>query len=192
MSDLELKMPKIKKKKENYIDNKKFLEEIIKHKALVKEAEAKGELPPPISNYLGDCILKIGKGMAGRDEFVNYSFINEMISDGVENSLAYFNNFDPERVGERSGIVTPFGYFTQIMYYAFQRRILKEERQRYIKYKVTERFLLEVDNRELEEYSLNSDNITRFIKKYEEREKVKKEKREAKKLEKKKNALGIE
>ena len=50
-----------------------------------------------------------------------------MISDGIENCLQYLNNFNPETSSN------PFAYFTQIIYYAFIRRIQKEKKQVTIK-----------------------------------------------------------
>ena len=46
-------------KKHHYVDNKKFLAAIIERKELLKEAEAADEPKPQITNYLGECILKI-------------------------------------------------------------------------------------------------------------------------------------
>tara|TARA_R110000772_G_scaffold229077_1_gene339893 strand:- start:345 stop:719 length:375 start_codon:yes stop_codon:yes gene_type:complete len=50
-----------------------------------------------------------------------------MISDGIENCLQYLDNFNPEKSNN------PFAYFTQIIYYAFVRRIQKEKKQTTIK-----------------------------------------------------------
>ena len=50
-----------------------------------------------------------------------------MISDGIENCLQYLDNFNPEKSNN------PFAYFTQIIYYAFIRRIQKEKKQTTIK-----------------------------------------------------------
>ncbi len=55
-----------------------------------------------------------------------------MIGDAIENCLRYIHNFNPEKSNN------PFAYFTQIMYYAFLRRIEKEKKQTYIKYKTME------------------------------------------------------
>ena len=52
-----------------------------------------------------------------------------MISDGIENCVQSAHNFNPERSSN------PFSYFTQIIYFAFIRRIQKEKKQLYIKYK---------------------------------------------------------
>ena len=56
-----------------------------------------------------------------------------MISDGIENCLQYAYNFNPEKSKN------PFAYFTQIIYYAFIRRIQKEKKQSHIKHKVIEK-----------------------------------------------------
>ena len=53
-----------------------------------------------------------------------------MISDGIENCLQYMNNFDPDKSDN------PFAYFTQIIYYAFIRRIQKEKKQMQVKGKI--------------------------------------------------------
>jgi len=53
-----------------------------------------------------------------------------MISDGIENCLQYMSNFNPEKSNN------PFAYFTQIIYYAFIRRIQKEKKQMLVKSKL--------------------------------------------------------
>jgi hypothetical protein len=172
-----------KKKKNEYIDNKKFLEAIIARKEATKKAKEAGIETPPLTHYLGECILLIAQKMASRPEFNRYSFVNDMVLDAVENALQYFDNFDPEIIGPKSGIVTPFGYFSQITYFAFQRRILKEQKQRYIKCKVMENMVLTVDSAQFDGYNPYADTAFEFIEKYEEREKQKKIRREARKKE---------
>ncbi len=56
-----------------------------------------------------------------------------MISDGIENCVQYIHNFDPEKSKN------PFAYFTQIIHYAFLRRIQKEKKQLEIKQKIIEK-----------------------------------------------------
>ena len=120
------------KKKVHYVDNKKFLAAIVERKEQIKEAEGVGDPKPQITNYLGECILKISNHLSYRPNFINYTYKEEMISDGIENSLQYIDNFDPEKSKN------PFAYFTQIIYYAFIRRIAKEKKQQ----KIKERILL--------------------------------------------------
>ena len=116
----------------HYIDNEKFLKEMIIYKREFDEAKSKDELPPMISEYLGECFMKIAQRLSFRPNFINYAFREDMISDGIENCVQYIRNFDPEKSKN------PFAYFTQIIYFAFIRRIQKEKKQLYIKYKTME------------------------------------------------------
>jgi len=121
-----------KRQKHNYVDNKKFLAEMIKFRQSVIDAETEGKPRPIVPYYIGDCIMKIATHLSYKPNFVNYTFREEMISDGIENCLQYIDNFNPEKSKN------PFAYFTQIIYYAFLRRIQKEKRYLYTKYKATE------------------------------------------------------
>ena len=122
-----------KKKEVHNVDNKAILAAIGERKELIKEAESVGESKPQISNYFGECILKIANHLSYRPNFINYTYKEEMISDGIENSLQYIDNFDPEKSKN------PFAYFTQIIYYAFIRRIAKEKKQQKIKDRILKR-----------------------------------------------------
>ena len=118
---------KSEKKKEHYVNNKEFLAAMTEYKKLCVEAEESGEEKPPVSNYIGECFLKIANHLSYRPNFINYTFRDDMISDGIENCLQYLDNFNPEKSNN------PFAYFTQIIYYAFIRRIQKEKKQTTIK-----------------------------------------------------------
>ena len=96
-------------------------------------AEEAGESRPRITNYLGSCFLKIATHLSYKPNFVNYMFREDMISDGIENCVQYIKNFNPEKSSN------PFAYFTQIIHYAFLRRIQKEKRQMDIRSKIIER-----------------------------------------------------
>jgi hypothetical protein len=119
-----------KKKKPHYVNNKEFLQAMVEWKAEVREAEANDEPRPQVTNYIGECFLKIANHLSYRPNFINYTYREEMISDGIENCLQYINNFDPEKSKN------PFAYFTQIIYFAFIRRITKEKKQSLIKDKL--------------------------------------------------------
>ena len=121
---------KSEKKKEHYVNNKEFLAAMTEYKKLCVEAEESGEEKPPVSNYIGECFLKIANHLSYRPNFINYTFRDDMISDGIENCLQYLDNFNPEKSNN------PFAYFTQIIYYAFIRRIQKEKKQTTIKQKL--------------------------------------------------------
>jgi len=120
---------KTKTNKAHYVDNAKFLEAMIEYKKEYNEAKKNDKELPMISEYLGSVFLKIAQRLSFRPNFINYAFKNDMISDGIENCLHYIHNFNPDKSNN------PFAYFTQIIYYAFIRRIQKEKKQLYIKYK---------------------------------------------------------
>ena len=122
-----------KKKQAHYVDNAKFLQAMKDWKEACKDAEEMGEEVPPVTNYIGECFLKIANGLSYRPNFINYTYRSEMVSDGIENCLQYIHNFDPEKSKN------PFAYFTQIIYYAFLRRIQKEKKQTHIKNKIIEK-----------------------------------------------------
>ena len=122
-----------RKKTEHYVNNKELLEALIVYRAKVAEAK-ENDLPKPrISDYLGSCFLKIATHLSYRPNFINYMYKEDMISDGVENCVQYIDNFDPAKSRN------PFAYFTQIVYYAFLRRIAKEKRQQSIREKIIEK-----------------------------------------------------
>tara|TARA_B100001750_G_C15516362_1_gene607526 strand:- start:27 stop:509 length:483 start_codon:yes stop_codon:yes gene_type:complete len=123
-------MAKTKKKAIHYVNNKEFYNALVERQEKIKETEGSGDDPPQISNYLGECILKIANHLSYRPNFINYTYREEMISDGIENCLQYMDKFNPEKS------TNPFAYFTQIIYYAFVRRIQKEKKQQQIKEKM--------------------------------------------------------
>jgi hypothetical protein len=116
----------------HYVNNKSLYTEMVKYRARYLESLEKGEQRPRIPDYVGLCILQIATRLATKPNFYNYSYKDEMISDGIENCINYIHNFDPDKSSN------PFAYFTQIIYYAFLRRIQKEKKQQYIKHKSVE------------------------------------------------------
>ena len=122
-----------KKKSEHYVNNKELLAALIDYRAQVAVAKTKDLPKPRISNYLGECFLKIATHLSYKPNFVNYMFRDDMISDGIENCVQYIHNFDPNKSKN------PFAYFTQIIHYAFLRRIQKEKKQLEIKTKIIEK-----------------------------------------------------
>jgi len=121
----------------HYIDNKKFYTAIIQYKRDVEDARAQGKQDPRIPAYIGECLFKIATRLSLKPNFIGYTFRDEMISDGLENCVNYLNNFNPEKSDN------PFAYFTQIIWFAFIRRIDKEKKHLYIKQKTLENFYFE-------------------------------------------------
>jgi DNA-directed RNA polymerase specialized sigma24 family protein len=175
-----------KKTKRNYINNNEFLEAIKSYKKLCLEAEDSGDDAPRIPNYIGECIFKISTRLASRPNFSGYTYKDDMISDGLENAIQALGNFDPEKSSN------PFAYFTQIIWYAFLRRIDKEKKQLYIKHKVIENSVIhgtaveknDGDSGDAAFIDLNNDYMNNFVQNFEdtmERKKIaKKEKEDAK------------
>ena len=126
------KMNKVKKNP-HYVNNKDFLAALIKYREDVEIASLQDKPKPVIPRYIGECFLKIANHLSFKPNFVNYMFKDDMICDGIENCVQYIHNFNPKKSEN------PFAYFTQIIYYAFLRRIQREKRQLEIKNKILER-----------------------------------------------------
>ena len=163
------------KESKHYVKNADFLEALIKYKEACELAKEENKEDPPIPNYIGECFFKIAEHLSRKPNFISYSFRDEMISDGIENCLMYFRNFNPEKSKN------PFAYFTQIIYYAFLRRITKEKKQLYVKYKATEQMGIIEEHEVLPDGSLKPfelyDSIAEFIQNLEESKKKKQEKK---------------
>ena len=123
-------MAQTKKKSEHYVNNKEFLAAMVEYRKSVNKAKREKHNKPPVPDYIGECFLKIANHLSYRPNFINYTFRDDMISDGIENCLQYLDNFNPKTSNN------PFAYFTQIIYYAFVRRIQKEKKQVTIKQKL--------------------------------------------------------
>jgi hypothetical protein len=152
----------------NYVDNKQFYDEIFAYRAKLAEAKEKGLDTPRISEYIGECIFKIAEKLSTKPCFANYSFRDEMVADGYENCILYFKDYNPEITQN------PFAYFTQIIFYAFLRRISKEEKNRYTIYKnFQETMALNPSNHLVDENDKSIipknmyDNINDFMNKFE-------------------------
>jgi hypothetical protein len=122
-----------RKRSIHYVNNKEFLAALIKYREDVEIANINNRQKPPIPNYIGECFLKIATHLSFKPNFVNYMFKDDMICDGIENCVQYIHNFNPEKSQN------PFAYFTQIIHYAFLRRIQKEKKQIEIKNKILEK-----------------------------------------------------
>ena len=173
------------KKKAHYVNNKEFFEHLLAYKLKCNEAKEAGTQSPRITEYIGECFLKIAKNLARRPNFANYPFKDEMISDGIENCILYMHNFNPEKYNN------PFAYFTQIIYYAFLRRIAKEKKQLYIKHKSFEAAMIneemyekfdDADTYNNASYIIDTEKMNEFVDSFES--KFKKKEKPIKALEK--------
>jgi len=164
-----------KKRQKHYVNNADFLAGLVEYKRLCDVADKDKEIQPQVPNYIGECFLKIAEHLSHKPNFASYSFRDEMIADGIENCMMYFRNFNPEKSKN------PFAYFTQIIYYAFLRRITREKKQLYVKYKATEQLGILDEFEMLEDSEGNArqfelyENISQFIYNFEEAKRKKKE-----------------
>lgn len=182
MSDL-ITIPQAKPKR-HYINNADFCKALVDYQEAVALAKKEGRSKPKIPNYIGECFMKIAEGLSHKPNFINYSYRDEMVGDGIENCLMYFENFDTTKSSNA------FAYFTQIIYFAFLRRIQKEKKQLYVKYKATEQFglldeneLMGSDDMPAKPFELY-DNISEFIETFEDTKKRKKAIKKEKGIEK--------
>jgi len=154
------------KKPKNYVNNVDFLNALVEHADANKKAIEMDSVPPKIPMYIAECFVKIAEGLSHKPNFMNYTYREDMISDGIENCLMYYKNFNPEKTQN------PFAYFTQIIYYAFLRRIHKEKIYQYTKYKSATKVGVD-DEYELMGFGDNGvqfeiyDNLASFIETFE-------------------------
>lgn len=132
-----------------YVDNKKFLNLMQERHEAVLNAKANNTPIPRISEEIGKIILDISTNLAYKINFINYTFRDEMISDGIENCINYLDNFDCNQYNN------PFAYFTQICWYAFVRRINKEGRQTELKQKYIQKFGKDLEMYDIQPHDAN-------------------------------------
>jgi len=130
------------KNKAHYVNNRDFSEAVYDYAVEAQAAKAKDKPAPPVTDYIARCFIKIAEGLSHRPNFVRYTYREEMVMDAVENCLRAIGNYNIKKT-TRTGKPNAFSYFTQICYYAFIRRILKEKRQQDIKFRFIEKMGIE-------------------------------------------------
>jgi hypothetical protein len=157
-----------KRKRNNYVDNATFTQELMNIIPAAKQADENGEKRPPVSNFVAKAFMDIAKGVGSRPNFAGYPYRDDMVMDGVENCLLYYTNFDPTK---QKGKPNPHAYFTQIVWFAFLRRIKREKKEQYIKFKSSQELIAlgeTSDNNEIRmNLSTDVDYINKFIEDFE-------------------------
>ena len=169
----------MEQKKPHYVDNNLFFAEMEKWKSESAESDEVDDLPPKVTEYMGECFYKIATHLSYRPNFINYTYREEMIGDGIENCIRYAKNFNPEKSKN------PFAYFTQIIYYAFIRRITKEKKQTSIKQKI-------IDNTSTKTYDIMEGDDDVYSNTYMEFLRDNLDEKEIPKPKRKKSKKGIE
>lgn len=144
-------MPREQRAPHHYVNNKEFTQAVIDWCGEVNAARAKGEDGPPLTNYISECIFKLADGLSHKAQFIGYPFREDMVMDAVENMLRVLDKATfSDKAQTRSGTPNAFGYFTQIAWYAFVRRIMKEKKE----YQTKLKFIAEMN---LEEFIADAD-----------------------------------
>lgn len=166
------------KKSAHYVDDVRMYEVICEYKKKLAASIENGTPKPRIPEYCGECIMMIADKLSTKHNFARYIFKDEMVSDGIENCIKYFDNFNEEKYKK------PFTYFTTIIYWAFVRRIEQEKTYLYTKYKLYENNLVNQVVQEVQggddqktstsENSMDTDKMTNFINNFESKQAKKK------------------
>ena len=123
-----------KRKSIHYVNNADFSQAVVDYVTQVREAEENNKPVPVVPDYIAQCFLRISEGLSHKANFIRYTYREEMVMDAVENCLKAIRNYNLD-VATRTGKPNAFAYFTQITWYAFLRRIAKENKQQDIKMK---------------------------------------------------------
>ena len=128
--------------KPHYVNNRQFSYAVVDYVTEANEAKEDGTKNPIVPDYIAICFMKICEGLSHKPNFVRYTYRDEMVMDGVENCLKAIYNYRID-ASTRTGKPNAFSYFTQIAYFAFIRRIVKEKKQSDIKFKFMEQANIE-------------------------------------------------
>ena len=141
----------MKKRSIHYVNNADFSQAVVNYVTTVNEARTNNKEIPVVPDYVAQCFLRIAEGLSHKSNFIRYTYREEMVMDGVENCLKAISNYNIE-AATRTGKPNAFAYFTQIIWFAFLRRIAKEKKQQDVKLKyLTQSGLEEFLNNELGE-----------------------------------------
>ena len=111
--------------KNHYVDRKRFTDEINEHTKKTKRA-IKGKKPPPeIPEYVVDSVMRMCKGMGMRSNWNGYTYIDDMISDAMENCIKALRSCPWGRFTKEKG--DAFGYFNMIISNSFIGTLAKEK-----------------------------------------------------------------
>lgn len=110
---------------------KNSFNELNEFKKIMKEFNPKDGRKKTLTpnNYIGQCFMDIANKLASSGNYYQYTWKEEMIGDGIEQSLRYMHNFSKVKTNKGA-----FNYFSTLMSYAFMRRIATEKKQNYVKF----------------------------------------------------------
>lgn len=136
--DYDKKIKKRAAKEKFYVDPKKFDDEITAYYNSEK-----------ISDELADMLAKIAHKLSYAPNFINYSYREEMVGDGI---IRMFKALMTKKYCHVKGN-NPFSYFTRIAFNAFRNRIKKEKK------------IYEAHEKYKEEYLMLSESYNKIVSK---------------------------
>ena len=118
-----IKPPVDPKNVNHYVNNQEFHAALTQYLAERKEAVDQSKELPRIPEYIGECFMKIARGVAQKHNFRNYSYINDMVSNAVLTCVKNVACFDPSRG------TSAFAYFTQCVWFCFLGEFNREKKE---------------------------------------------------------------
>lgn len=106
---------------QNYIDKQALYDEIVKWQDETAAAVEVGQEAPPMPESVGRAIIDMSYGLSTRYNFREYSWVDEMIGDGIEAAIKAVPKFDRNHPKKN-----PFGFLNFIIWRAFVNRITVE------------------------------------------------------------------
>ena len=145
----------------HYVNNQEFSAAVVDYVGTVKEAKDANKSIPVVTDYVATCFLRIAENLSHKSNFIRYTYREEMVMDAVENCLKAVENYDIN-ASTSTGKPNAFAYFTQIIWYAFLRRITKEKKQQEIKEKYLSQSGIEVFL-QAEQGDMSTQVVTHFV-----------------------------
>lgn len=145
----------VRRATEHYVNNREFSQAVVDYVNSVRNAEKTNTTVPKIPEYIGRCFLRIAEGLSHKPNFIRYTYREEMVMDAVENCIKAIMNYNVA-AATRTGSPNAFAYFTQICYFAFIRRIMKEKKQQDIKFRY-------IEHAGIEDFITNPEGGSEFV-----------------------------
>ena len=145
----------------HYVNNQEFSAAVVDYVGTVKEVKDSSKAITVVTDYVATCFLRIAENLSHKSNFIRYTYREEMVMDAVENCLKAVENYDIN-ASTRTGKPNAFAYFTQIIWFAFLRRITKEKKQQEIKEKYLSQSGVEVFL-QAEQGDMSTQVVTHFV-----------------------------
>lgn len=126
----------MKRKPINYVNNKEFLNLLKQYVADRNNAIENNLKKPRVPESIGAIFIAISTNLSNKYNFINYTFKEDMVGDGIVNAIEAVDSFDPEKSSQ------PFSYFTMVIWRAFLRRIQREKKM----FSTKERLMFSVEH----------------------------------------------